>query len=421
MPKVTFYIDKANANSKGHAPIKANISFDNKNHTRTIDYCLPSDWNSNQQQVRPPRPGKKDNDHDFINKKLAKLQEEFKSVVKDYEARNLQLTADHIKLFLKGEKVTGSQKKPFWEAYDEYIINLKAEPVTKRGYTHYRDKLKEFEEVKGYLIDYHTINLLFFDKYQKYYLEDLDLSWNTLASGLKKLRFFMNWSFNRGYHQETDYKKITINEMLRTVIYLTEDELKRLYNYDFHSQRLNQARDKFMFGCLTGLAFADLDTLTHDHIHNGTLTKHREKTGKRVVVELADAALAIIDRYKHTWQALPKISNQKLNLYIKECCKIAGIDSPVVYKDFTGGRVTEKTAPKYELIGTHNARKTFITLFHDKTKDLVSTKQMAGITMDKTLRHYVGTDKEQARRNMAKAFENIKPPDHGPTREDFLI
>ena len=129
---------------------------------------------------------------------------------------------------------------------------------------------------------------------------------------------------------------------------------------DFKSKRLNQVRDKFCFGCLTGLAFADLDSLTHEHINNGTLTKLRQKTKIPLNIELPEPAIKIINRYKHKYKVLPKISHQRFNDYIKECCIAAGIDTPTVYKDFSKGVTTEKIAPKYELLGSHNARKTFI-------------------------------------------------------------
>lgn len=185
------------------------------------------------------------------------------------------------------------------------------------------------------------------------------------------------------------------------------DELTILYRYDFKSKRLNQVRDKFCFGCLTGLAFADLDSLTHEHINNGTLTKLRQKTKISLDIELPEQAIEIVQRYKDKYKALPKISHQKFNEYLKECCRIAEINTPTVYKDFSEGITTEKIAPKHELVGSHTARKTFISNFYHNTKDINLTKKFAGITQDKTLRRYMGTDKKMEKEAMKKAFGNI--------------
>jgi integrase len=257
---------------------------------------------------------------------------------------------------------------------------------------------------KKYHIDYHTINPVFFDLYKSYILTENGLGWNTFVTAIKKLKFFMNWSLDKHYHNEHGFKEFSATDKEPTIIFLTMAELTTLYNFDFKSQRLNQTRDKFCFGCFTSLAFADLDALTSEHINNGTLTKFRQKTKSPLDIELPDQALEIIKRYQRKYKALPKLSSGKMNEYIKECCEIAGINTPTIYKDFTGGITTEKIAPKWKLITIHDVRRTFITNFYNQTKDLRLTKQNAGITQDKTLRRYLGSNKQMERDAMKKAF-----------------
>ncbi|HDR51136.1 MAG TPA: hypothetical protein ENN90_05865 [Mariniphaga anaerophila] len=124
-------------------------------------------------------------------------------------------------------------------------------------------------------------------------------------------------------------------------------------------------------------------------------------------MELSDPALKIIERYKDKYKALPKISHQRFNDYIKEICQIAEINTPTIYKDFSKGIITEKIAPKYKLVGSHTARKTFITNFYHNTKDINLTKKNAGITQDKTLRRYMGIDKQMEKEAMKKAFGKL--------------
>ena len=124
-------------------------------------------------------------------------------------------------------------------------------------------------------------------------------------------------------------------------------------------------------------------------------------------MELSDPALKIIERYKDKYKALPKISHQRFNDYIKEICQIAEINTPTIYKDFSKGIITEKIAPKYKLVGSHTARKTFITNFYHNTKDINLTKKNAGITQDKTLRRYMGIDKQMEKKAMKKAFGKL--------------
>lgn len=369
-----------------------------------MDHVLPTDWNPKQQRVRPPRPGK-DNGHELINQILDKLQSEFNDLTRQSDLNNLALTPDLIKRFLNGERHFTS--KPFWPAYDEYILIKKIEPKTRQNYTLYKTKLKEFEDEKGYHIDYNTINTVFFEHYQHYILTEKGLGWNTFATAIKKLKFFMNWSFDMKYHTANDFKEFSATEKHGTIIFLTVDELFTLYNKDFKSKRLNQVRDKFCFGCFTGLAFADLDSLTHQHINNGTLTKLRYKTKIPLSIPLPEQAIDILTRYQEKYKALPKISHQKLNDYIKECCEAAKINTPTVYKDFSKGITTEKIAPKYELIAAHTARKTFITFLYHKTKDVILTAKIAGCSPEIIKRHYVGTDKDMEKEAMKKAFGKL--------------
>lgn len=404
-PKVTFYPDIKNKNKSNQVPIKANITLNGKSVTKTVDHVLASDWNDKTKRVIKARPGK-DNNHELINQKLENLQKEFESFAIKCGLDKIELTPDLLKRFLNGERTVSG--KPFWLAYDEYLSVKIIETKTKQNYTLYRTKLKEFEQAKQYKIDYHTINSAFFEIYKTYLLTEKGLGWNTLATAVKKLRFFMNWSLDKHYHSEIGFKEFSVTEKEGTVIFLTMDELSKLYYHDFESERLNRTRDKFCFGCFTGLAFSDLDSLRSDHINNGTLTKLRNKTKIPLDIELPEQAIEIINRYAGRYKALPKLSHQNFNDYIKECCEKAGINTPTIYKDFSKGVTSELSEPKYKLVGSHIARKTFISNFYSQTKDIILTKKNAGIAQDKTLKRYMGNDKEMEREAMKTAFGSMK-------------
>ncbi len=423
MPNVRFFIDRSNLNKQGKATIKANVTVNKKNVSQILGYCNISDWNKIQQRVRPPKTGMKDNGHKEMNDKLDKIQDKFKALVKGFEAKGIPITQDLVKRFLKGDKLNYGQEKGFWEAYREYLSLLNVSPKTLQNYTLYYTKLQEFEKETGYIIHYKTINQPFLDNYKRYILETKGLGWNTLATAIKKLKFFMTWSYKREYHQETGYKEISVTEKQKTHISLTEDELNTLYGFDFKNDKLNKTRDIFCFACLTGLPYSDLRDLSHEHINNGILAKYRKKTMVKMEQPLSFAALSIIERYKDQYFALPRISNQKLNEYIKEICRIAGINKPTPYLDYTGGKTIEKFKPKYELIGSHTGRKTFATIYYSRTGDAFGVQKSAGMSADIMEKHYFGLKIEQAKENMNRAFQNIKlnEPDQLPKREDYTI
>ena len=98
------------------------------------------------------------------------------------------------------------------------------------------------------------------------------------------------------------------NTAIRTTTnrgFLTEDEVKRIMALDFTElPRLDQVRDTFIFCCFTGLAFADISTLTRDFIiedANGELwiRKPRQKTGEISTIPLLDIPHKLIKKYEN--------------------------------------------------------------------------------------------------------------------------
>jgi hypothetical protein len=83
------------------------------------------------------------------------------------------------------------------------------------------------------------------------------------------------------------------------------------------------------------------------------------------------------------------ISNQKLNDYLKEPGKFAGIDQPVQKVKFIGSRPVEETVPKIELITTHTVRRTFVTLSLEKGIRPETVLKITGQKNSKTLMKYV--------------------------------
>ena len=59
-------------------------------------------------------------------------------------------------------------------------------------------------------------------------------------------------------------------------------------------------------------------------------------------------------------KALPVITNQKKNEYLKELAELAGINEPIRQTYYKGNERIDEVTPKYALLGTHAGRRTFI-------------------------------------------------------------
>ncbi len=97
----------------------------------------------------------------------------------------------------------------------------------------------------------------------------------------------------------------------------------------------------------------------------------------------------ILDRYRHQPVfALPRMSNQKFNDYIKDACAEAEINDNITLDRNTGNQFTQETKKKHEVITAHVARKTFITLSFYLGMNIKIVQRITGIREERTLRKY---------------------------------
>ena len=90
---------------------------------------------------------------------------------------------------------------------------------------------------------------------------------------------------------------------------------------------------------------------------------------------------------KYNWK-LPKISSQKFNIKIQEVCKKLEINDPIKKVSYIGKNKKEEVIPKWKLVGSHTARRTFITLMSERGMPDHQLMQVAGIKDVKTLLKY---------------------------------
>lgn len=411
MANITFYIDKNNSGKDGFSPIKANVTIDYKNVTKTVGKVKFRHWNKTKQRVSPPRQNEEDNGHIEINTYLDKLKTDSSNYFRDCSFQNIPITLLLVKDFFKGIKLEFKLpvKKDLWEAYEEFLKAGEIERAvnTNKNRKTIKNFLKIFETDTGYQMTFESIDMIFFDQLKEYVLVTKSHGYNYLSSITDKFKAFMSWSLGRDYHSSTIYKKFSAPEKEGSIIHLTIQELQLLINFTFENKKLQKARDFYCFGCMTGLRYCDLQRLTKDNITDGMIKMTTQKTNRDVIIPLFPGVQTIIDRYPEPHKLLPKFSNQKLNLYIKECCKKAEINTLTEYKSFEKNVTKTEFKPKHELIGTHTARKTFICLAYDRGIDIEMIKSITGITREKTLRRYLHVSNEAKKEKLTKAFENL--------------
>lgn len=187
--------------------------------------------------------------------------------------------------------------------------------------------------------------------------------------------------------------------------FLTEEELNRIYNKRFSSERLTLVKDIFIFSCYTGLAYVDVKGLKKDHIAIGIdgqkwIFKNRQKTDTKSKIPLLPIAEELVQKYSNHPKCLnedsvlPILTNQKMNAYLKEVGDLCATSKEITF---------------------HMARHTFatsVTLTNGVPIETVS--KMLGHKNIQTTQHYakildkkVSEDMMTLRNKMAK-FNNDK-------------
>lgn len=127
---------------------------------------------------------------------------------------------------------------------------------------------------------------------------------------------------------------------------------------------LAKTRDLFCFCAFTSLRYSDMASLKRTDIDGDKIYITTKKTNDRLPIDLSKNAKAILEKYKDEQfpfgLALPVISNQKMNHYLKDLGELCGFTAPITIVCYRAGQRVEETYPKYSLIGTHAARRTFI-------------------------------------------------------------
>lgn len=182
------------------------------------------------------------------------------------------------------------------------------------------------------------------------------------------LRWFLRWALAKRFHDVNDFETFRpkLKKTQNRVVFLNKQELEKLKEYVAPEDRKNleRVRDVFLFQCCTGLRYSDVFNLRRCDVHEDHIDVTTVKTNDTLRIELNEESRAILDRYAgmtfENDKALPVISNQKMNDSLHELCRLAGINEMVRKTYFRGKERIDEVKPKWELIGTHTGRRTFI-------------------------------------------------------------
>lgn len=228
---------------------------------------------------------------------------------------------------------------------------------------------------------------------EEVYIED-----NTANDKFKKLLTILSYADERDYFDMAKNgihklmkKKKKYDKVQENQIYLSQEEIDCIASLNLSGLE-EEVRDLFVFQLEVGQRFEDINGITFEVV-NETKEIIQKKGGKKIVLPLTDNAKFIAEKYDNK---LPKISNTIANKIIKEIGKLANINWINTGAEHRRGELYTYEAEAYKFMGTHTARRTFISnsILEGKNPEIV--KKVSGHSTNSTFSRYNRLGRKEA-------------------------
>ena len=256
---------------------------------------------------------------------------------------------------------------------------------------------------------------LFNDRFEERFtawMQDKGYRANTIASQYSIMKVWLSSAEIEGLFADKHFHRWTTKCHDVENIYLTEEEIERIYRLDLNSEelqeqidprhRIEETRDMFVVASWTGLRFGDWKDLSKIHIEGNIMTVHTKKTNKTVIIPLHPFVKEIYEKYGNKFpQVVDKTHALK---HIRLCAKWAGIDENTTLARVQGGHSVVKQGAKSDFVMNHTARRSFATNMYLKGVPPISIMAITGHTTEANFMKYIKVDKHQHAEVVARAF-----------------
>lgn len=380
----------------------------------------PEQWNIRKQQAYVnARLSKLDNNNNTIaNDRLSELKDmflEFKHYLCEHPTDiDNSITILRTRIY-KNTMTTEIKKKSATTIMKEIIDAKQAASSTKEQQKLNVGKFERYLKENNISDTWESMNLNTFEGYQKYLVDNgrgsvtiRNIIQNTLFPLLKKVskRVDIPFTWYDSNLNSFEFVKDESNKELASnkKVTLTEEQLKQLYDHPITGterqiKKNTEIRDLFVLQCLVGQRVGDMQKFFNGDNERDeeedTISIIQQKTKARAIIPLTPLAKEIISKYQNTELKYYKPSNSNLNAELRIIAEEAGLNIPITFEDKDGKQVK----PLFELVHTHTARHTFITIMcrRDIPKEtiIIATGHEDTKMIDKVYSHLSNKDKAQ--------------------------
>ena len=302
--KVLFYL-KRQAEQNGKAPIMGRITINGTISQFSCKLSIsPKLWDT-----KANKASGKSVVAQRINEKLENIKT---NIGKQYQRicdRDSYVTAEKVKNAWLG---FGDGYQLLLQTFDEYLNDFEKNRVGKdRKASTLENYRKQYRRLAAFLqyeykvedIPFRELKREFIEKYVVYLSTVRGMLPGTLPNAIKKLKLMTYTAFKNGWIASDPFAGYRVAAKYRDRRFLSESELQAVMDVQVPNYKTAIVRDIFVFCCFTGLAYVDVQKLSHDDIHTDDrgdmwIIDNRAKTGTQFRVKLLPVAKELVERYR---------------------------------------------------------------------------------------------------------------------------
>ena len=311
------------------------------------------------------------------------------------------------------------------EYFDKYVEEMTHKVDSRTGryigertQVHHRTvlkRIKAFMQEKYIKDDFSVFDEQFARRFTDWAYTSKNYRQNTIPATFSVLKVWLNAAKAERLFDGEEYKKYVSKGADVDNIYLTKDEIERIYRLDIPmliakgeidaKSSIEKTRDLFIIGCWTGLRRSDINRLEKAlfDIEKRTVTIVTEKTGEMVTIPMHPF---IEELYKKYGGNFPKLTDKgNTNRHLQEIGRHAQIDDNIMVKEIRGGKIDSHIYKKYQLIRMHTARRSFATNMYLEGMPTINIMKFTGHTTETNFLKYIKITREENAEMMRKFFK----------------
>lgn len=309
---VAFYCRNAKATRNGTAAIEMSIIINGKRSFMSLPMKMkPSEFQSLYSQKRNNQV------KEFCSLYINKVNEAVRLIIEN----NKPLTPDNVKNVL-ANGIQGTYRLS--EMFREHLSLVEEKTKGDLSYGTYRKYQLAFEEFIKVVTDKEAKEVTNSDIER--YITNLGLSHKpaTVRGYINKVKSAYIQAIRDDKLRQNPFNGIKVRNPREKIEILTEEEYKAIRDKHFDIERLEKVRQLFVLGCNCGLSYCDLMLLKRENVMEkdgiSFISGSRQKTGVKYTAVILKDGIDILDNLNDI-----KMSNQKVNSYLKEIADLCGI------------------------------------------------------------------------------------------------